>query len=56
MLGDTGFVLTGGRDNSYFPDDTSIYFEDVLEGSAVEGTIEAGDLLIKVINHFCTVT
>ncbi|KAM3956975.1 LOW QUALITY PROTEIN: MAGUK family member discs large 5 [Aphomia sociella] len=41
--GDLGFELAGGRDEPYYPNDSSIYVTSVKKGSPVEGKIKPMD-------------
>lgn len=52
--GDLGFILVGGRDSPYYPNDTGVYVAQVTQGSAFDGKLRVNDCIVRVNNVDCT--
>ncbi|XP_011504638.1 PREDICTED: disks large homolog 5 [Ceratosolen solmsi marchali] len=51
---DLGLMLVGGRDNPYYPDDTSVYVAQVAPGSVIENKLRVNDCILRVNNVDCS--
>lgn len=48
---DLGFILHGGTDNPWIPDDPGIFIKHVITGSLVDRKLRSGDRVLSVSQY-----
>uniref|UniRef100_A0A8D8WDJ1 Disks large homolog 5 n=1 Tax=Cacopsylla melanoneura TaxID=428564 RepID=A0A8D8WDJ1_9HEMI len=49
-----GLELVGGRDDPFYPNDSSIYVSNIVKGSVTDGKLKVNDCIVRVNNLDCS--